>query len=430
MSGYEKMRILFFLGIILISIASVLQAAELTEFTVRVSVRAEGEHQSATGTGSFAVTENNYGRINIALQDDGKGLRIVALGSEQKPVSYFQESAGVRFKDGFQVIADLYLKPNLTESGEIHLTGMLSRMTDVTTNGSPLYEYWERELDFIIPDGGVCSINLEKESESNKIYLDISAYIAGLSADEQELDRRAIFETEYGLFNEDTREIELKGEKCILTFSTSGPGGQSECNYRKIFTLPAGDLLLYASAYKIENVIWNNDGTLTFDFELTHLYAINPEDTSADASELKSDKTTMTMLSRTVTVQPGERTEIEIPADKDSPLPFRARELIVLVNPEEFIPVDKMPELIYTTTPKYPASAKKSDITGSVTIKAFIDENGVVRSARVAKCNRPGYGFEEAALEAAYNNRYSAAIRRGKPIGVWVTYTVTFTLED
>jgi len=97
---------------------------------------------------------------------------------------------------------------------------------------------------------------------------------------------------------------------------------------------------------------------------------------------------------------------------------------------EKFIPVDIMPELMHIEEPVYPEKAKKDGILADVWIKAYVDQNGKVTHAKAEKCTEPGYGFEDSALAAAKLCTYKAAIQDGRPVGVWISYKVSFVLAD
>ncbi|MCP4568907.1 MAG: energy transducer TonB [FCB group bacterium] len=86
------------------------------------------------------------------------------------------------------------------------------------------------------------------------------------------------------------------------------------------------------------------------------------------------------------------------------------------------------PEPTHQEAPVYPNQARELGITGCVTIHAFIDLSGRVKEASTLNCDRPGFGFEEAALKAAYKFRYKPAIQNGTAIGVWISYKVNFKL--
>ena len=97
---------------------------------------------------------------------------------------------------------------------------------------------------------------------------------------------------------------------------------------------------------------------------------------------------------------------------------------------DEFVPVDKMPEMTGMTQPAYPAQAKENGIEATVYVKAYIDKDGKVTEAEIVECNNPGKGFEKAALDAAYKCLYNPAEKDGKPVGIWVTYKIQFELDD
>lgn len=100
-----------------------------------------------------------------------------------------------------------------------------------------------------------------------------------------------------------------------------------------------------------------------------------------------------------------------------------------VLTPIVFIPVQKYPEQIYEVIPQYPSSAKGHRAEAYVIIQAYINKRGTVIKAIATECNKPRYGFEEAALEAAYQCRYKPAITsNGKPVGIWIEYKVNFVL--
>jgi len=113
----------------------------------------------------------------------------------------------------------------------------------------------------------------------------------------------------------------------------------------------------------------------------------------------------------------GSQLVIDIPADDYMP------------SPDAFVAHEVEPEMIFEKQPVYPTLAQEGGFTATVTIQAFVDKNGVVKKAQVAKCTRPGMGFEEAAIKAAMECKYKPAIQNGNPIGVWVAYTMQFTIH-
>ncbi len=100
-----------------------------------------------------------------------------------------------------------------------------------------------------------------------------------------------------------------------------------------------------------------------------------------------------------------------------------------LPAPDEFVPVEIYPEMIYYAEPEYPRLARQAGITGTVWVKALVDEEGKVLRAIVAKSSGTAC-LDEAAIEAASKCRYKPGIQNGRPVKVWVTYAVEFILEE
>ncbi len=94
------------------------------------------------------------------------------------------------------------------------------------------------------------------------------------------------------------------------------------------------------------------------------------------------------------------------------------------------VTVDKMPVPVNIIPPEYPVWARKNGISGVVWVKARVGENGKVETAEILSSSMPGYGFEEASLEAAKQCRYIPAEANGFKIGIWVIYPVNFIFKN
>jgi protein TonB len=95
-----------------------------------------------------------------------------------------------------------------------------------------------------------------------------------------------------------------------------------------------------------------------------------------------------------------------------------------------YIAVDKQPEAISIEQPTYPEEAKKAGIEATLMVQALVGKDGAVKEAEVAKCDQPGQGFEKAAIDAAMASKFTPASKDGKPVEVWITYKVSFVLQD
>ncbi len=95
-------------------------------------------------------------------------------------------------------------------------------------------------------------------------------------------------------------------------------------------------------------------------------------------------------------------------------------------EPLDFVEI--YPEIVYRHLPEYPPIARKLGITGVVVVQAVVDETGNVVDAGVFKSSGNDL-LDEAAVAAAYNNKFSPGIQNGRPVKCRVRYTVVFELD-
>jgi len=89
--------------------------------------------------------------------------------------------------------------------------------------------------------------------------------------------------------------------------------------------------------------------------------------------------------------------------------------------------LSKQPILRRPATPAYPTAALERGIAATVTLFIDIDEQGEVTAAALAEpASAPGLGFEEAALEAAYQLAFEPAEIDDRPVAVQVNYQFKF----
>lgn len=93
--------------------------------------------------------------------------------------------------------------------------------------------------------------------------------------------------------------------------------------------------------------------------------------------------------------------------------------------------VAKMPEVLHEVKgdENYPAEAKRMGIEGVVTLKIDIDEKGNIVSVRIVE--RAGHGFDEAALKAMRQFKFSPALASdGRPVPFRILYKYRFDLSQ
>jgi protein TonB len=82
----------------------------------------------------------------------------------------------------------------------------------------------------------------------------------------------------------------------------------------------------------------------------------------------------------------------------------------------------------YQVIPRYPDSARRQGIDGTVLVKALVTEQG--RVAEVAVERSAGHpDLDQAAVEAVSRWRFEPARRGRQPLAVWVLIPVQFSLR-
>lgn len=122
---------------------------------------------------------------------------------------------------------------------------------------------------------------------------------------------------------------------------------------------------------------------------------------------------------------------LELPPAPPAPVKKEAPKVEVEEEPEVFIAVEEMPELIggLESVQKrivYPEIARKAGIEGKVFVQFVIDEEGNVRNPIILK--GIGGGCDEAALEAVKQAKFKPGKQRGKPVRVQYSIPVIFRL--
>lgn len=87
------------------------------------------------------------------------------------------------------------------------------------------------------------------------------------------------------------------------------------------------------------------------------------------------------------------------------------------------------PKRLAFKQPAYPPTLRAQGIEGDVLVRVNLDPQGVVKAASVLRSG--GHpAFDAAALAAARNERFSPALRDGKPIAYTLSYSYRFRIED
>lgn len=84
------------------------------------------------------------------------------------------------------------------------------------------------------------------------------------------------------------------------------------------------------------------------------------------------------------------------------------------------------PRKLHHVPPVYPAVARAARVSGVVILEATIAKDGSVRDARILRSNAM---FDQAAIDAVRQWRYTTPTLNGVPVDVTMTVTVRFTID-
>jgi protein TonB len=82
------------------------------------------------------------------------------------------------------------------------------------------------------------------------------------------------------------------------------------------------------------------------------------------------------------------------------------------------------------TRPRYPPFALERRLSGTVWLRALVDETGAVVEVSVVRASPRGLGFEDAAMRFMRARVYRPATKQGVPVRVWLTIAVEFRQPD
>jgi TonB family protein len=95
---------------------------------------------------------------------------------------------------------------------------------------------------------------------------------------------------------------------------------------------------------------------------------------------------------------------------------------------DEFVPVEKPPQIVQKVVPKYPEMAMRAGIEGTVWVKILVGKDGKPQKAVVVKSSTDI--FNDVAIDAAMKFTFTPAYMNQGPVKVWVAFPFRFKLKD
>ncbi len=102
--------------------------------------------------------------------------------------------------------------------------------------------------------------------------------------------------------------------------------------------------------------------------------------------------------------------------------------LTVTPNINDFVQVDKFPQVINPISPHYPDLAKRAGIEGTAYLKVLVNSEGNTQKAVVIKTDNEI--FNQPSIDAAMQFKFTPAIKDNKPVALWVVIPFKYKLDD
>jgi TonB family protein len=113
----------------------------------------------------------------------------------------------------------------------------------------------------------------------------------------------------------------------------------------------------------------------------------------------------------------------------DKPAPLAATSGPPVFSPVTDLYVSKLPVVLKEVKADYPPEARRLGLDGRVSLRIGLDRTGKIRFVKVL---RPaGHGFDEAAVKALWQFRFSPAVSNdGQAVDYLLTYHYTFRSDN
>lgn len=129
--------------------------------------------------------------------------------------------------------------------------------------------------------------------------------------------------------------------------------------------------------------------------------------------------------------EPAAATPLASAAAPETSTSLPSIEVPLIEDPTYYpaLEVDLHPAALQLIQPFYPDEAASANITGSVVLELLLDESGKVQALSVEEANPPGI-FEQSALDAFRNARFSPAQRQGRVVKSKMRIKVTYEVPS
>lgn len=122
---------------------------------------------------------------------------------------------------------------------------------------------------------------------------------------------------------------------------------------------------------------------------------------------------------------PAPATPASVPSDTEVRAPGERRVVAFTQRPE----ILNKTEIVRAMQRNYPPELRDRGIGGTVRLRVFVDEHGIVRDSQISRSSGNAL-LDAAALKVIAVYRFSPALNHGEPVAAWIFYSITFRVRD
>lgn len=117
------------------------------------------------------------------------------------------------------------------------------------------------------------------------------------------------------------------------------------------------------------------------------------------------------------------------PSQQITSSPLQENKSTSTSNTDEGMGLDIFPTVSKQVQPEYPAEASKKGIQGDVMLKVHVNEHGIPDDVKVTKNDTGSPELGESAVRAVKQWTFNPAMKKDKPVSIWVAIPVRFKLK-
>ena len=238
--------------------------------------------------GTFNAEDGQFGGIEMRFYKDPGTFAWHAVNDVAALAKSYTGVEPKNSQGNLAAILMLFVSPELTHSGDIHLNGSSRLFDNTSKSDAPAFNIKEQHFDCTIPDGGDTVLSFYLVSQGRDVKIKLTAALRNTRPRTIKLEDIQ-FNTLFSLVNDDAERPEIRDEPCLLQFTNAAHKDIRRCKYQKTFDLQQNKKLLYMVTVGLDKAVIHDDGRIDLNLVIERWFFVNPkkyfdEQTSKDTA--------------------------------------------------------------------------------------------------------------------------------------------------